>query len=61
MVDYRKLNEVTLPDAAGLGDQDEILDEFGGRQKFAGVGDAASGFNQFSVDPDGFGIAHIYG
>ncbi len=31
--DFRRLSEVTVPDAAGLGDQDEIFDGFGGDQR----------------------------
>ena len=44
IVDYRRLNQVTIPDAAGLGDMEEILDGFGGSQKYAGICDAAGGF-----------------
>jgi hypothetical protein len=33
IIDYRRLNEVTVPDCAGIGDQDEILDGFGGRAR----------------------------
>ena len=32
--DFKRLNQVTLPDAASLGDQDEIMDGFG-MQEFA--------------------------
>jgi len=45
------LNEVTVPDAAGLGDQDEILDGFGGDQRWAGIVDAAGGFYQLLIHP----------
>ena len=41
IVDYRRLNEVTIPDAAGLGSQEEILHGFGGSQRFCGIVDAA--------------------
>ena len=51
IIDYRRLNEVTVPDAAGLGDMEEILDGFGGDQKFAGIVDAAGGFYQFLIHP----------
>ena len=43
--------KVTVPDAAGLGDMEEILDGFGGDQKFAGIVDAAGGFYQFLIHP----------
>ena len=33
IVDYRRLNQVTLADAASLGDMDDILDGFGGTQR----------------------------
>ena len=52
VIDYRKLNEVTIPDAAGLGDQDEILDSFGGDQRYQGIVDAAGGFYQFLIKPE---------
>ena len=51
IIDFRRLNEVTVPDAAGLGDMEEILDGFGGDQKFAGIVDAAGGFYQFLIHP----------
>jgi len=51
IVDYRRLNEVTIPDAAGLGSQDEILHGFGGSQRYCGIVDAAGGFYQFLVNP----------
>ena len=44
IIDFRLLNEVTVPDVAGLGDQEEILDGFGGDQRFCGICDAAGGF-----------------
>ena len=50
--DYRRLNEVTVPHAAGLGDQNEILHGFGGNQRYAGIVDAAGGFYQFLINPD---------
>ena len=50
--DFRRLNEVTIPDAAGLGNQDEILHGFGGNQRFAGIVDAAGGFYQFLINPE---------
>ena len=49
--DYRRLNEVTIPDAAGLGSQEEILHGFGGNQRFVGICDAAGGFYQFLIKP----------
>jgi hypothetical protein len=49
--DFRRLNEVTVPDAAGLGDQEEILDGFGGDQRWSGIVDAAGGFYQLLVNP----------
>ena len=49
--DFRRLNEVTVPDAAGLGDQDEILDGFGGDQRWSGIVDAAGGFYQLLIHP----------
>ena len=51
IVDYRRLNEVTVPDVAGLGDQEEILDGFGGDQRFCGIADAAGGFYQYLIAP----------
>ena len=51
IIDYRRLNEVTVPDAAGLGDQEEILDGFGGDQRFTGIVDAAGGFYQYLIKP----------
>ena len=51
IIDFRRLNEVTQPDSAGLGSQDEILNGFGGDQKFAGIVDAAGGFYQFLINP----------
>ena len=51
IIDYRKLNEVTVPDEAGLGDQQEILDGFGGDQRYAGIVDAAGGFYQLLLKP----------
>ena len=51
IVDYRRLNQVTIPDAASLGEQDEMLDGFGGRQRFNGICDAAGGFYQYSINP----------
>ena len=49
--DFKRLNQVTLPDAASLGDQDEIMDGFGGRQRYAGICDAAGGFYQYPINP----------
>ena len=49
--DFRRLNEVTVPDAAGLGDQEEIIDGFGGDQRWAGICDAAGGFYQLLIHP----------
>eukprot|EP00966_Prymnesium_polylepis_P020478 471317-Prymnesium_polylepis.2 len=51
--DFRMLNQVTLADSAGLGDQDEILDGFGGMQRYCGICDAAGGFYQFCIKPSG--------
>jgi len=51
IVDYRRLNEVTVPDAAGLGNQEEILHGFGGNQRYCGIVDAAGGFYQFLINP----------
>ena len=51
IVDYRRLNQVTISDSAGLGDQDELMDSFGGRQRFCGICDAAGGFYQFTINP----------
>ena len=50
--DYRRLNEVTVPDAAGLGNQEEILHGFGGNHRYCGIVDAAGGFYQFLINPD---------
>lgn len=52
IVDYRRLNEVTIPDSASIGDQEEFLDGFGGRQIYAGIVDAAGGFYQFAIKPE---------
>ena len=49
--DFRRLNEVTVPDSAGLGDQEEILDGFGGDQRWGGITDAAGGFYQLLINP----------
>ena len=51
IIDLRRLNEVTVPDVAGLGDQDEILDGFGGDQRYCGICDAAGGFYQYLLTP----------
>ena len=51
IIDFRSLNERTVPDVAGLGDQDEILDGFGGDQRYCGIVDAAGGFYQFLIKP----------
>ena len=40
-----------MPDVAGLGDQDEILDGFGGDQRYCGICDAAGGFYQYLLTP----------
>lgn len=47
--DFRRLNQVTIPDAASIGDQDEILDGCGGQQRHKGIADAAGGFYQFPI------------
>ena len=52
IIDYRRLNQVTLADAAGLGDMEEILDGFGGKQRYGGICDAAGGFYQFTIKPE---------
>ena len=49
--DYRRLNEVTIPDSGGLGTQQEILDSFGGGRKYSGIADAAGGFYQYLLNP----------
>ena len=49
VVDYRKLNEVTIPDTGGLGNQEEILNSFGSGQRYAGIMDIAGGFYQFAL------------
>ena len=49
--DYRRLNQITIPDAGGLGDQGDIMDSFGSGHKCAGLCDAAGGFYQFSIKP----------
>ena len=51
VVDYRRLNEVTIPDSGGLGNQQEILDSFGGGKIFAAICDAAGGFYQYVLNP----------
>ena len=51
IVDFRRLNQCTLLDSGGLGDMEEILDGFGGRQRFCGIADAAGGFYQYSIKP----------
>ena len=47
--DFRKLNEVTVVDSGGLGNQEEILSSFGGGQIYAGIMDIAGGFYQFAL------------
>ena len=51
ILDVRKLNERTVPDVASIGDQEEILDGFGGDQRWCGIADAAGGFYQLLVSP----------
>ena len=51
IVDYKRLNACTIPDSASLGDQEEIMDGFGGRQRFGGICDAAGGFYQYPILP----------
>ena len=51
VVDYRKLNEVTVPDPGSLGTQTDILRAFSG-QRYAGIADIAGGFYQFALSPD---------
>ena len=51
VVDYRKLNAVTINDSGSLGTQDEILNSFGSGQKYVGIADIAGGFYQFCIDP----------
>lgn len=48
---YRRLDGATIPDQASIGDRDEILAWFGGRQRFAGICDGAGGSYQFCVHP----------
>ena len=52
VIDYRKLNEVTVPDVAGLGDMAELLHAGGGDQRWKGVADAAAGFYQYLLRPE---------
>ena len=48
VVDYRKLNEITIPDRFPLPRLDEILDAMGGAEWFSGM-DLATGFLQIPV------------
>jgi hypothetical protein len=50
--DYRKLNAVTVNDTGSLGTQDEILNSFGGGQRYVAIADMAGGFYQFCIAPD---------
>ena len=43
--------EVTIADAGGLGNQQEIIDSFGGGRKFSGICSAAGGFYQYLLNP----------
>ena len=52
VIDFRRLNQATVPDAGGLGTQEEIIHGFGGRQRFGGLMDAAGGFYQFMLNPE---------
>ena len=49
--DYRLVNSVTVNHEASLGDQDEILDGFGGDQRYCGIADCAGGFYQYLIHP----------
>ena len=50
-IDYRKLNEVTVPDAYPLPKMDEALDCLGGAKWFSTL-DLASGYWQVEMDPE---------
>lgn len=50
VIDYRKLNEVTVSDAYPLPNITEILDQLGGAKYFSTL-DLASGFHQIPMDP----------
>ena len=50
VIDYRKLNKVTVSDAYPLPNITEILDQLGGAKYFSTL-DLASGFHQIPVDP----------
>ena len=49
VVDYRVLNSCTQLDAGGLGNQEDILRNLGGRQKYMGIADLAGGFYEFCL------------
>ena len=51
VIDFRKLNAVTIPDTGGLGNIEEILQSFGHGQKYIGIADIAGGFYQFALNP----------
>ena len=52
VIDYRRLNAVTVEDAGGLGTQADILHYLGGKYKYIGLMDAAGGFYQFLLNPE---------
>uniref|UniRef100_A0ABD2W5T5 RNA-directed DNA polymerase n=1 Tax=Trichogramma kaykai TaxID=54128 RepID=A0ABD2W5T5_9HYME len=57
VIDYRKLNEQTIPDAYPLPNINEILEQVGGAKYFS-VLDLYSGFNQIEIDAkDGYKTA----
>eukprot|EP00965_Chrysotila_dentata_P129051 4266116-Pleurochrysis_carterae.AAC.1 len=51
VVDFRKFNAATIVDTGQLGDQDDILKAFHGKQ-YVSLCDAAGGFYQFGIHPD---------
>ena len=52
VIDYRRLNEVTVPHNASLGTQEELIDKMGGKQIWRALTDAAGGFYQFPIAPE---------
>lgn len=50
VVDYRKLNEITIPDRYPIPNIDDILDKMGRAMYFTTV-DLSKGFNQIEVNP----------
>ena len=51
VVDYRKLNEITIPDKFPIPNMDDILDKMGRAMYFTTI-DLAKGFHQIEVHPD---------